>query len=112
MYLTKTGIIVFLVLLLSAPNFASAQSIPQLAKKALAATVHLEMQNENGDALGQGSGFFVRRNLIVTSFHVIDGAAKGYVRLVNTATPHTLSKVLQQSINHMISHFSKSPPTA
>ena len=93
MYLTKTGIIVFLVLLLSAPNFASAQSVPQLAQKALAATVSLEVQDENGDTLGRGSGFFVRPNLIATNFHVIDGAAKGYVRLVNTATSYSIESV-------------------
>ena len=60
MHLTKSGIIVFLALLLSAPGFASAQSVPQLAQKALAATVSLEVQDENGDTLGRGSGFLVR----------------------------------------------------
>ena len=90
MHLTKSGIIVFLALLLSAPGFASAQSVPELAQKALAATVSLEMQDEKGNTLGQGSGFFVRRNLIATNFHVIDGAAKGYVKLVNTATTYPI----------------------
>ena len=93
MHLTKSGIIVFLALLLSAPGFASAQSVPQLAQKALAATVSLEVQDENGDTLGRGSGFFVRPNLIATNFHVIDGAAKGYVRLVNTATSYSIESV-------------------
>ena len=93
MHLTKSGIIVFLALLLSAPGFASAQSVPELAQKALAATVSLEMQDENGDTLKRGSGFFVRRNLIATNFHVIDGAAKGYARLVNTATTYPIEGV-------------------
>ena len=86
-------IILSLVFLLSAPSFALAQSVPQLAQKALAATVSLEMQDENGNTLGQGSGFFVRRNLIATNFHVIDGAAKGYARLVNTATTYPIEGV-------------------
>ena len=58
------SIILALFFLLSAPSLASAQSVPELAQKALAATVSLEMQDENGDTLKRGSGFFVRRNLI------------------------------------------------
>ena len=90
----KTRLIILsLVFLLSAPSFALAQSVPELAQKALAATVSLEMQDENGNTLGQGSGFFVRRGLIATNFHVIDGAAKGYARLVNTATTYPIEGV-------------------
>ena len=90
----KTRLIILsLVFLLSAPSFALAQSVPELAQKALAATVSLEMQDENGDTLKRGSGFFVRRNLIATNFHVIDGAAKGYARLVNTATTYPIEGV-------------------
>ena len=83
-------VLVTLFFLLSAPGLASAQSVPELAKKALAATVSLEMQDSNGDTLGHGSGFFVRPNLIATNFHVIDGAAKGYARLVNTAITYPI----------------------
>ena len=86
-------VLLALFFLLSAPSLASAQSVPELAKKALAATVSLEMQDSNGDILGQGSGFFVRPNLIATNFHVIDGAVKGYAKLVNTATPYTIEGV-------------------
>ena len=37
-----------------------AQTIEQIAEKALAATVYLEMQDSMGETLGFGSGFFVR----------------------------------------------------
>ena len=74
MHFTKTGIIVFIALVLTTPSRTSVQSVPELAKEALAATVSLEMQDEHGDTLGRGSGFFVRPNLIATNFHVIDGA--------------------------------------
>ncbi|MCG9134278.1 serine protease [Candidatus Poribacteria bacterium] len=53
-----------------------------IAEKALAATVYLEMQDKNGKTLGIGSGFFVQPNLIVTNYHVIEGAAKGTAKLV------------------------------
>ena len=83
-------VVISLIFLLSAGSLSLAQSVPELAKKALAATVSLEMQDSNGDTLGHGSGFFVRPNLIATNFHVIDGAAKGYARLVNTATTYPI----------------------
>ena len=86
-------IVLSLVFVFSTLSFALAQSVPELAQKALAATVSLEMQDENGNTLGQGSGFFVRRNLIATNFHVIDGAAKGYARLVNTAITYPIEGV-------------------
>ena len=81
---------VLLALLLSLLTHASSRSVPQLAEKALAATVSLEVQDENGVTLGQGSGFFVRPNLIATNFHVIDGAAKGIERLVNKGTAYPI----------------------
>ena len=81
---------VLLALLLSLLTHASSRSVPQLAEKALAATVSLEVQDENGVTLGQGSGFFVRPNLIATNFHVIDGAAKGIARLVNKGTAYPI----------------------
>ena len=90
----KTRLIILsLVFLLSAPSFAFAQSVPQIAQRALAATVSIEVQDENGDTLGQGSGFFVRRNLIATNFHVIDGATQGSARLVNTGRTYSIEGV-------------------
>ena len=84
-------VVISLIFLLSAGSLSLAQSVPELAKKALAATVSLEMQDSNGDTLGHGSGFFVRPNLIATNFHVIDGAAKGYAKLVNTAIAYPIN---------------------
>ena len=37
---------------------ASAQTVPEIAEKALASTVYLEMQDSNGVTFGFGSGFF------------------------------------------------------
>ena len=83
---TKLAVLL-LVLLFSALGHALAQSVPQVAKKALAATVSLEVQDENGVTLGHGSGFFVRENLIATNFHVIDGAAQGGGQGCHAASP-------------------------
>ena len=80
----------FLIVLFSTCSLALAQSVPQLVRKVLAATVSLEVRDENGATLGHGSGFFVRQNLIATNFHVIDGAAQGSARLVNKKTSYPL----------------------
>ena len=62
----------------------------QLSEKALAATVFLETVDSKGLPLGCGCGFLVRPNQIVTSFHVIEGAAKATAKLVGKSTPHPL----------------------
>ena len=78
------------LLLLYAINTVSAQTVPQIAEKALAATVYLEMQDKSGKTLGIGSGFFVQPNLIATNYHVIEGAAKGTAKLVGKYTTYDI----------------------
>ena len=65
----------------------------QLAKRALEATVFLEMVDINGQTLGFGSGFFVMHNQIATNFHVIEGAAKGTARLVDNPTAYVIEGI-------------------
>ena len=81
------------VLLFCTLSNAPAQTVSQIAEKALAATVSLEMQDRNGTLLSRGSGFFVRRNLIATNYHVIEGAAQGTVRLVGKDTKYTIEGI-------------------
>lgn len=73
---------VLMLVMFGGMNIAPAQTVEQIAEKALAATVYLEMKDQNGVPLGFGSGFFVRENLIATNFHVIEGAAQGTAKLV------------------------------
>ncbi len=79
-----------LALPLSLLSHASSQSVRQLAEQALAATVSLEVKDGNGVSLRQGSGFFVRANLIATNFHVIDGATKVIARLANKESAYPI----------------------
>ena len=78
----QLALVIVGILLSHALSTAPAQTVPQIAEKALAATVSIEMQDRNGAILGRGSGFFVRRNLVATNYHVIEGAARGTARLV------------------------------
>ena len=70
--------------------WAPAQADPQIAKRALAATVFLEVADSTGQFLTLGSGFFVDNNLIATNFHVIEGAAQGTAKLVDDTTEYTI----------------------
>ena len=80
--------------LLSITTAASALTTEQIAKKALAATVYLEMKNSTGTTLGFGSGFFVKPNQIVTNFHVIEGAAQGTAKLVGKDARYQIEDIV------------------
>ena len=82
---TLTGIFLFCNI-----STVSAQTVPEIAEKALAATVYLEMKDSNGKPLGFGSGFFVKPNLIATNYHVIAGAASGTAKLVGKYTTYKI----------------------
>ena len=92
--------IVFLILLLCGIPPANAQTPQEIAKKALAATVLLVMEDANGELLGFGSGFFVRTNLIATNFHVIEGAAQGTAKRVGEQTEYAIEGFIEIDKKH------------
>ena len=89
--LWQLPLVMLVVLLLFCPvRTLSARTVPEIAEKALAATVYLEMQDSNGLPLGFGSGFFIKPNLIATNYHVIAGAASGTAKLVGKSTTYKI----------------------
>ena len=86
-------IIPVIVLIFCTISTVLAQTAPEIAEKALAATVYLEMKDSKGLPLGIGSGFFVRDNLIATNYHVIEGAARGTAKLVGQFSTYTIEGV-------------------
>ena len=82
------------LLLLSITTGASALTTEQLAEKALAATVYLEMKDSTGTTLSFGSGFFVKPNQIATNFHVIAGARHGTAKLVGKDTTYNIKGIV------------------
>ena len=82
------------LLLLSITTGASALTTEQLAEKALAATVSLEMKDSTGTTLSFGSGFFVKPNQIATNFHVIAGARQGTAKLVGKYTRYQIEGIV------------------
>ena len=63
----------------SAENLTLGQKLAQRARES---TVLLTMEYDDGKKIPQGTGFFVRSNLIATNYHVIEGAIGGTARLV------------------------------
>lgn len=75
-------VLIALSLWFSGALAASAETVGDIAKQVFRSTVLLVMEDKNGQPLSHGSGFFIGPNIIVTNFHVIEGASSGYVKLV------------------------------
>jgi len=80
------GLLCGAVLVLVGGSSASAQTAQEIAKKAFGSTVLLVMEDANGQPLSLGSGFFVHDGEIASNLHVVEGAAKGYAKLIQSAT--------------------------
>ena len=85
--------VVFALFIFSGGNLTLAETAEQIAEKALAATVYLEMKDRNSATLGFGSGFFVQPDLIATNYHVIEGAAQGTAKLVGKYTTYNIEGI-------------------
>ena len=81
------------VLLLIGANSANAQTAQAIAKKAFGSTVLLVMEDANGQPLSLGSGFFVGAGEIASNLHVVEGAVRGYAKLVGQKTKHDLEGI-------------------
>lgn len=91
----KNGLTGLLAMALATPAsvFAPLQTPPEIAKKAFASTVVVTMAEADGKLISLGSGFFVRPDQVVTNYHVIEGAAKGYVKFVGKSTLYAIDGI-------------------
>jgi S1-C subfamily serine protease len=75
----------FLLLIITAPAFAQLQwprSPGEIARQYAQAVVIIEQLDQADQVIGQGSGFIVTSDgVVITNFHVIDGAARLRVKL-------------------------------
>ena len=81
---------VFLALL---PFTVLAQTAQEIASKAFRSTILLVMEDANGQPLSLGSGFFVRDGEIASNLHVVEGAARGYAKLVGQKTKYEIEGI-------------------
>lgn len=87
------GLLCWTLALLFAASSAHSQSAQEIAKKAFGSTVLLVMEDVNGQPLSLGSGFFVREGEIASNLHVVEGAARGYAKLVGQKTKYDLEGI-------------------
>ncbi len=81
------------VLVFAGANSANTQTTQQIAKQAFGSTVLLVMEDENGQPISLGSGFFVRDGEIASNLHVVEGAKRGYAKLVDQKTKYDLEGI-------------------
>ena len=72
---------------------ANAQTAQAIATKAFSSTVLLVMEDANGQPLSLGSGLFVGAGEIASNLHVVEGAVRGYAKLVGQNTKHDLEGI-------------------
>lgn len=72
---------------------AHAQTAQEIAKKAFRSTVLLVMEDATGQPLSLGSGFFVRDGEIASNLHVLEGAARGYIKLVGEKAKYDIEGI-------------------
>ena len=68
--------------LIAQSNSVEAQTPQQIAKKAFPSIVLLVMEDANGHPLSLGSGFFVREGVIASNHHMVEGASRGYAKII------------------------------
>lgn len=81
------------IFLTGLPYAISAQTAQKIARKAFRSTVLLVMEDANGQPLSLGSGFFVRDGEVATNLHVVEGAARGYAKLVGQKTKYGIEGI-------------------
>ncbi|QAA80343.1 serine protease [Aequorivita sp. H23M31] len=71
----------FLFLLLLIPSLIFSQNAKEIAKKCMASTVSLVMEDNSKQPLSLGSGFIIDEGKVITNLHVIEDANYGYVTI-------------------------------
>ena len=79
----------FLLLLLF-PALIFSQNAKEIAKKCMASTVSLVMEDNYKQPLSLGSGFIVDNGKIITNLHVINDAKYGYVTISGESKKHKI----------------------
>lgn len=68
-----------------------SQKPKDIARKVFPSVVMLVMEDENGQPLSLGSGFFVKEHIIATNLHVIKNAEKGYAKLIGKKPKYSIT---------------------
>jgi hypothetical protein len=80
--------------LLTSISTIQAQTARQIAQNAFPSVALLVTEDSNGQPLSLGSGFFVGSDIIATAFHVIEGASKGYIKIVGQKGKYEIAGIV------------------
>lgn len=72
----------------------AAKTAQEISREAFQSTVIVIVENELGEQVSLGSGFYIGNNEILTNFHVVEEAFTGHVRLVGDTEKHPISSLL------------------
>ena len=70
----------------------------EIARKVLASTVLVVIEDAYGKELGFGSGFFICQNQIVSNWHVVEGAATGYAMQVTDGITYNIKRITAKNV--------------
>ena len=87
-------VIFFVVFIISFISVIKAETSRQIAQKSFSSVVLLVMQDENGQPISLGSGFFISDGIIATNLHVIENATRGYAKLVGQEKKYDISGIV------------------
>jgi len=87
------GFLCWGLLLFLGASTANAQTAQEIAKRAFRSTMLLVMEDANGQPLSLGSGFFVRDGEVASNLHVVEGAARGYAKLVGAKAKYDIEGI-------------------
>lgn len=90
---TLISLISLALLLFFGTAGASAQTAQEIARKAFGSTVLIVMEDANGQPLSLGSGFFVRDGEVASNLHVVEGAARGYAKILGQKAKHDIEGI-------------------
>ena len=76
------------------------QTAQEIAERALASTVALNILDANGNSIGYGSGFFVRPGYIATNYHVIKQASRMHFKSVGDETTYWVQDIVATDPTH------------
>ena len=82
-----------------APAQKATLDLPELVASVKPSVVTILTYDADGKFSGQGSGFFIAKNRIVTNHHVIEGAHRAEIKLASGQTIE-IAGLLAEDVNH------------
>lgn len=91
-------------------DFAPEKSPAEIARRAFPSVVLIATQDSRRQPLSLGSGFFVEKNVVATNFHVIEGAAAGYAKIIGSPEKLTIDGIVGLDAGHDLALLQVQPP--